>query len=474
MTVLALVALGTGAAAALNHPFGSHPTTYAAGSITPSHVSQATLDQAVRDFYDAWKDALRGADLRQRPLRRRCPAPQAGNLTVSEAHGYGMMIVALMAGHDPEAHAIFDGMFAYFREHPSAIHAHLMSWNQKQLVRRRRRQRQRLGRRSRHRLRAPARRQAMGELRRDRLCRPRRSRCSPPSRSASSTRRGQYVLLGDWVDARRAAVLRRDALVRLHARPPAQLRGRDAATPSGPTSLDHTYAGLRRPCRRAHSPATGLLPDFIADPLGTPAPVAPNFLEGANDGAYDYNACRDPVAPRHRLPRLRRRARQDRGAAHHDLDPQRHRRRSRATSRAGYQLDGTLERRAPTTVDGVRRAARRRRDGRRDEPGLAERHLGSRRRDAARRRRLLREHAQAARDDRHVGQLVDAAGGRRRLHAAEHAALHRRRLRSTRLDDQARRADRRRRQPVAQAQGQRSSSRSAFRRRRPTRTAPSS
>jgi hypothetical protein len=43
-----------------------------------------------------------------------------------------------------------------------------------------------------------------------------------------------------------------------------------------------------------HSPSTGLLPDFIAAPLGTPAPVAPNFLEGANDGAYDYNACRDP------------------------------------------------------------------------------------------------------------------------------------------------------------------------------------
>ena len=29
-------------------------------------------------------------------------------------------------------------------------------------------------------------------------------------------------------------------------------------------------------------------------PLGTPHPVAPDFLEGPNDGAYGYNACRDP------------------------------------------------------------------------------------------------------------------------------------------------------------------------------------
>ena len=40
---------------AQNHPFGSHPQAYAAGAILPNHVAQATLDQATRDFYDAWK-----------------------------------------------------------------------------------------------------------------------------------------------------------------------------------------------------------------------------------------------------------------------------------------------------------------------------------------------------------------------------------------------------------------------------------
>jgi hypothetical protein len=48
-----------GAAAVLNHPFGSHPLPYAAGSITPNHVGQPAQDQAVRGFYDAWKAAIR-------------------------------------------------------------------------------------------------------------------------------------------------------------------------------------------------------------------------------------------------------------------------------------------------------------------------------------------------------------------------------------------------------------------------------
>ena len=54
----------------------------------------------------------------------------AGNLTVSEGHGYGMMLAALMAGYDGEAQDIFDGMYAYFLEHPTELHDHLMAWYQ--------------------------------------------------------------------------------------------------------------------------------------------------------------------------------------------------------------------------------------------------------------------------------------------------------------------------------------------------------
>ncbi|TMA43338.1 MAG: hypothetical protein E6J81_16245 [Deltaproteobacteria bacterium] len=78
------------AGAAINQPFGAHTFSYAPGSIRPDHVSQSVQDQAVRDFYDAWKGQY---------LKQGCGAgryyvatsTQPGNLTVSEGHGYGMV-----------------------------------------------------------------------------------------------------------------------------------------------------------------------------------------------------------------------------------------------------------------------------------------------------------------------------------------------------------------------------------------------
>lgn len=51
-------------------------------------------------------------------------------VTVSEAHGYGMLIAALMADYDDEAKEIFDGMYRYYLAHPSSIGPHLMAWQQ--------------------------------------------------------------------------------------------------------------------------------------------------------------------------------------------------------------------------------------------------------------------------------------------------------------------------------------------------------
>jgi endo-1,4-beta-D-glucanase Y len=275
---------------AVNHPFGSHPSAYAAGSILPNHVSQAMLDQAVRDFYDAWKEEY---------VVQACGSGRyvvkagvgGGNLTVSEAHGYGMMISALMAGHDPEAHAIFDGMVAYFREHPTATHDHLMSWNQNGSC-------------------ADVEGNdsasdgdldiAFALLLADKQW----GSCGAIDYAAEALAvladiedgevdaSGRYVLLGDWVDS---GDLQYYPSTRSSDFMPDHLRSFAAASGGGVWAdvLDHTYQ-VFDDLQTNFSPATGLLPDFIADPLGTPQPVAAGFLEGANDGAYDYNACRDP------------------------------------------------------------------------------------------------------------------------------------------------------------------------------------
>ncbi len=51
-------------------------------------------------------------------------------VTVSEAHGYGMLITACMAEYDSEAKEIFDGMYDYYKAHLSGIGPNLMAWQQ--------------------------------------------------------------------------------------------------------------------------------------------------------------------------------------------------------------------------------------------------------------------------------------------------------------------------------------------------------
>lgn len=51
-------------------------------------------------------------------------------VTVSEAHGYGMLISASMAEYDVDAKGIFDGMYRYYRSHLSGIGPNLMAWQQ--------------------------------------------------------------------------------------------------------------------------------------------------------------------------------------------------------------------------------------------------------------------------------------------------------------------------------------------------------
>ncbi|MEO8602360.1 MAG: glycosyl hydrolase family 8 [bacterium] len=279
-----------GAAAAQNHPFGSHPVPYAAGAITPSHVGQSAQDAAVRAFYDAWKP---------RYLRQTCGAANfvveakvgGGNLTVSEAHGYGMLLAVLMAGYDPDARTIFDGMVAYRRQHPSIYTPGLMAWNQRKSC-------------------GDAQggdRAADGDL--DiayalLMADKQWGSCGPIDYAAEAAAvlagiesgevdtLGKYLRLGDWTTPGEAQFYQ---ATRSSDFMPDHLRAFAAASANPVWSgvLNHTY-GVFDAIQLSDSPVAGLIPDFIADPLGTAAPVAPHFLEGPNDGDYDYNACRDP------------------------------------------------------------------------------------------------------------------------------------------------------------------------------------
>jgi endo-1,4-beta-D-glucanase Y len=279
----------TGLNGQLGRPFGSHKTPYAAGVILPSG-EQTALDATTAAFYDGWKAAYLkagcGAD-RNYVLMR---PPGKNPMTVSEAHGYGMMITAMMAGHDPAAKTTFDGLYRYFRDHPSAGHRDLMAWSQ------------------------------------DEGCR----NSSGGSNSATDGdldiaygllladrqwgsdgainyfREGLKVLdgilrrdvsattnltlLGDWVGSGSAKFYP-------STRPSDWMLGHFAAfasastVPRWTTVLEAHYAMLPK----AQNPDTGLFPDFLVGTESeTPAPAMPGFLEGDGDGSYAYNACRVP------------------------------------------------------------------------------------------------------------------------------------------------------------------------------------
>jgi endo-1,4-beta-D-glucanase Y len=93
----------------------------AAGVIKPTNVSQAQMDAAIRQHYGAWKTNY----LRNFGGGNFWVKYDDTNSTVSEAHGYGMVLAAYMADK-----AVFDSMFHYFKAHPSQNAAHLMAWKQ--------------------------------------------------------------------------------------------------------------------------------------------------------------------------------------------------------------------------------------------------------------------------------------------------------------------------------------------------------
>ncbi len=275
-------------------PFGNHGRPYAEGTSLPNHLSQAELDGVTKAAYQAWK----GLHLKEGCGEGRfyVAAPRdddgANQLTVSEAHGYGMLVSVLMAGAEPDARAQFDGMFRFFKDHPASDSPDLMAWRQE-------------------------------------------TDCES-SRDSDSATDGDldiaYALLladkqwgsGGDIDYGAEAEKVLTAIMSEDVHPsrrflrlgsafgsgemkgvtrssdfmPGHLASFAAATkdPAWTQVLDGTYE-LFEAVQRTHSPEAGLLPDFIVSADGkdgAPRPPEGAVLEEETDGAYAMNACRDP------------------------------------------------------------------------------------------------------------------------------------------------------------------------------------
>ncbi len=110
-------------------PFPQH-ATYHDSVIIPSHILQKDLDDRVTSFYNQWKGTYLKKNTCSNSYYIWAENTGKNHQCVSEGQGYGMIIVALMSGYDTTGQNIFDGLFSYYKEHPSKRSNYLMSWAQ--------------------------------------------------------------------------------------------------------------------------------------------------------------------------------------------------------------------------------------------------------------------------------------------------------------------------------------------------------
>ncbi len=286
----AAVSCGSGGAA---NPFGTHARAYA-GGILPSHRTRAQLDATAKSYYNTWKSKYlkKGCGSTSGHARYYVDSGMSDARTVSEAHGYGMLLTAYFAGHDAAAQTEFDGLYYYFKAHQSETTPYLMAWSQAKDA-------------------ACTNNQgpdsatdgdldvAYGLLLADKQWgssgainyKAEAKKVIAAIKSGESTG-DAYVNLGDWTGhtGPQGDSTRSSDFMPGHFASFAAASGDGAWT----SILNRSYTTMQQ-VAAGSAPNTGLLPDFIKSPRSNPKPVAPNFLEGANDGKYSYNACRDPL-----------------------------------------------------------------------------------------------------------------------------------------------------------------------------------
>ncbi|MBI0300310.1 beta-glucanase [Streptomyces sp. PRKS01-29] len=271
-------------------PFGAHAIPYAPGTLRPSG-DPAAADRRVLEHYRRWKASfLRSGDEAGGPGRCAVFTPDAAHPFVAEAQGYGLVITALMAGADPDAHDLFDGILRHVLAHPSAHHPDLHAAQQDTDGR------DVGGRDSATDGDLDI---AYGLLLADRQW---GGGQDGADYNALAVRRIDAVMecevhrttrltkLGDWSSGRYDEVSRTSDWM------PDHFRAFRAATgdPRWGEVLD-AHLSLAGALRVRHAPATGLLPDFVVDTTsGEPRPAPGQVLEGPHDGDYHWNACRVP------------------------------------------------------------------------------------------------------------------------------------------------------------------------------------
>ncbi len=269
-------------------PFPQH-TKYFAGVIKSNHISQSQMDDSVRSFYNNWKERYINDDAGDGQYYIWTEGSVGNKKCVSEGQGYGMIIVALMAGYDSNARKIYDGLYRYYKAHPSSRSKNLMSWAQTSSFK----------------------------------------NANGTSASDGDMDIAYSLLLADaqWgskgnIDYAQQAGLMIDDIMKQEINPKTfsvllsnsieddskdyfDMRSSDfmpahfkafknfSGNKFWDNVIDSNYK-LFDYLQQHYSEEAGLLPDFIQHINNKPVQAHSNYLESKNDGDYNYNACRVP------------------------------------------------------------------------------------------------------------------------------------------------------------------------------------
>lgn len=271
---------------------------YVAGSILPS-FDRASLDAAVLEQWKAWKAryVVEGCT----PGRVYADVSADGavgggkvarSITVSELHGFAMLLAALMGDRDPDARRLFDGLHAFFRDHPSWRSEDLMAWNQVEGC-----------------LDSPKGTTSATDgdldIAHALLIADRRWGSGGKVDYAAEARKviaaikafemdpvTRLVTLGDFVrpgEGKHGTVTRPSDFMIDHFR----AFGRATSDPWWQEAVDAHWS-LVGHLQQRFSPSAGLVPDFVIETRTDPKPPPGKWLEGPNDPHYAWNSCRVP------------------------------------------------------------------------------------------------------------------------------------------------------------------------------------
>ncbi|MCU4176147.1 glycosyl hydrolase family 8 [Carboxylicivirga sp. N1Y90] len=262
-----------------------------ANCIKPNHKTQDELNADVISYYNYWKGKYVKTSNGKTPgggyyVSMKGTGGDGSEITTSEAHGYGMIIFALMAGHDKDAKKYYDGFYNMYDKHRSTGNSYCMSW----VIHESESSSEDQGSATDGDMDVMyslllADKQWGSESGIDYLAQS-QDGIKKGLKIADMSTNSKRVMMGDW-DSNQWSTRSSDWMT-------AHFRNFAHATNDGFwLDASSTVYALIASLTTNYSPNTGLMPDFIVDQ--TPKPAPENYLDEFKEtDEYNWNACRYP------------------------------------------------------------------------------------------------------------------------------------------------------------------------------------